>query len=343
MSRSGTCGPSGRPTSTGGRSTHRRRSSHGCATRRMTSPSSSRRRRTTGTERSSPTGASWPRPGTPSSSAVPRRSPRRLLAAARHAHPRGRGRGAARAARRRPRCWRAPAGRARLRRPRGTTRGDDGGVLRSRRAAVHPTGARVGAGRRPEWRRSARWHAEVSASSGFVQRERRYTHTVESSHELARFAAHHVPFYEQLHAQRLGVGVGANGRLLTEQPGGVPSACWRSGTEHRARAAVLERLRGDGSGGCGMGLVAVVGKPGAGAARWRSPAKRCHRVNSFGLPDRVLRNRPNAPGPSRASRSRARSRPSPASCRPSSGIRGLGRRWPRPGADRDAQARRHGS
>jgi len=58
---------------------------------------------------------------------------------------------------------------------------------------------------RPEWRRSARWHADVSASSGFEQRERRYTHTVETSDELARFAAHHVPFYEQLHAHRLDV------------------------------------------------------------------------------------------------------------------------------------------
>ena len=41
-------------------------------------------------------------------------------------------------------------------------------------------------GERPEWRRSARWHVDVSASSGFEQRERRYTHTVESSDELAR-------------------------------------------------------------------------------------------------------------------------------------------------------------
>lgn len=60
-------------------------------------------------------------------------------------------------------------------------------------------------GERPEWRRSARWHADVSASSRFEQRGRRYTHTVESSDELARFAAHHVPFYEQLHAHRLDV------------------------------------------------------------------------------------------------------------------------------------------
>ena len=60
-------------------------------------------------------------------------------------------------------------------------------------------------GERPEWRRSARWHVDVSASSGFEQRERCYADTVESSDELARFAAHHVPFYEQLRAQRLDV------------------------------------------------------------------------------------------------------------------------------------------
>jgi hypothetical protein len=60
-------------------------------------------------------------------------------------------------------------------------------------------------GERPEWRRSARWHVGVSASSGFEQGERRYTHTVESSDELAQFADHHRPYYEQLHAQRLDV------------------------------------------------------------------------------------------------------------------------------------------
>lgn len=60
-------------------------------------------------------------------------------------------------------------------------------------------------GERPEWRRSARWHAAVSRSSGFEQRGRRYAHTLETSNELARFAAHHLPFYQQLHAQRLAV------------------------------------------------------------------------------------------------------------------------------------------
>jgi Sulfotransferase domain len=60
-------------------------------------------------------------------------------------------------------------------------------------------------GERPEWRRYARWHADASASSGFERRERAYPHTVENSAELARFAAHHRPFYEQLYAQRLDV------------------------------------------------------------------------------------------------------------------------------------------
>jgi hypothetical protein len=60
-------------------------------------------------------------------------------------------------------------------------------------------------GERAEWRRSARWHLDVSASSGFVRREREYAHTVENSPDLARLAAHHRPFYERLYAQRLDV------------------------------------------------------------------------------------------------------------------------------------------
>jgi Sulfotransferase domain len=60
-------------------------------------------------------------------------------------------------------------------------------------------------GDRPEWRRSARWHVDVSASSGFAAPEHQYAHTAETSDELARYAAHHLPFYEQLHAQRLDV------------------------------------------------------------------------------------------------------------------------------------------
>ena len=78
-------------------------------------------------------------------------------------------------------------------------------------------------GERPEWRRSAHWHTDVSASSGFAPHGRSYTHTVESSDELARCAAHHRPLYEQLHAQRLDVAAwGANGGLLTGGVAGVP-------------------------------------------------------------------------------------------------------------------------
>jgi hypothetical protein len=58
-------------------------------------------------------------------------------------------------------------------------------------------------GERSEWRRSARWHSDVSASSGMEERGGVYTHTVETSDRLAGFAAYHRPFYEQLHAERL--------------------------------------------------------------------------------------------------------------------------------------------
>jgi sulfotransferase family protein len=60
-------------------------------------------------------------------------------------------------------------------------------------------------GERPEWRRYARWHVDASASSGFERYEHAYPHTVENSPDLARFAAHHRPFYERLYAQRLDV------------------------------------------------------------------------------------------------------------------------------------------
>lgn len=60
-------------------------------------------------------------------------------------------------------------------------------------------------GPRPEWRRSARWHEDASDSSGFRPRERAYHHTVGNSGHLARLAARHRPFYDQLHAQRLDV------------------------------------------------------------------------------------------------------------------------------------------
>jgi hypothetical protein len=60
-------------------------------------------------------------------------------------------------------------------------------------------------GERPEWRRTARWHAAASASSGFQPPERHYADTVDTSPDLARFAAHHAPFYAHLHTHRLDV------------------------------------------------------------------------------------------------------------------------------------------
>jgi hypothetical protein len=60
-------------------------------------------------------------------------------------------------------------------------------------------------GEQPAWRRSARWHADTSNSTGFERHERAYRHTVENSGKLARYAAHHRPFYEQLYAQRMDV------------------------------------------------------------------------------------------------------------------------------------------
>jgi hypothetical protein len=60
-------------------------------------------------------------------------------------------------------------------------------------------------GEQPEWHRSARWHTDASSSSGFERHERRYPHTVENSEKLARYAAHHRPFYEQLYARRMNI------------------------------------------------------------------------------------------------------------------------------------------
>ena len=58
-------------------------------------------------------------------------------------------------------------------------------------------------GERPEWQRSARWHVDVSKTSGFVRLGRAHGATVGTSPALTRFAAHHRPFYEALRADRL--------------------------------------------------------------------------------------------------------------------------------------------
>jgi hypothetical protein len=54
--------------------------------------------------------------------------------------------------------------------------------------------------RRPEENASSSY-----ALHGFERRERVYSHTVENSRDLARFAALHQPFYKVLYAQRLDV------------------------------------------------------------------------------------------------------------------------------------------
>lgn len=59
------------------------------------------------------------------------------------------------------------------------------------------------AGGRAEWRRSARWHRDVEATRGFERRDRPYARTVDSDPRLAELCAHHRPFYEALHRQRL--------------------------------------------------------------------------------------------------------------------------------------------
>lgn len=60
-------------------------------------------------------------------------------------------------------------------------------------------------GDRPDWRRFARWHVDAAASSRFERRGRVYPQTVENSAKLSRFAAHHLPFYEKLYAERLNI------------------------------------------------------------------------------------------------------------------------------------------
>ena len=68
---------------------------------------------------------------------------------------------------------------------------------------ILPAALRWEPGDRPEWRRSARWHRDVSATDRFVRVASQHPETVETSEELARFAAHHRPAYERLRMRRL--------------------------------------------------------------------------------------------------------------------------------------------
>jgi hypothetical protein len=58
-------------------------------------------------------------------------------------------------------------------------------------------------GERDEWRRSARWHTRVSQSSGFTQAATSYEITATNNAMLARYSAHHEPFYQKLRAHRI--------------------------------------------------------------------------------------------------------------------------------------------
>ena len=58
-------------------------------------------------------------------------------------------------------------------------------------------------GERDEWRQSARWHTRVSQSNGFTQSATSYEITTANNAMLARYSAHHEPFYRQLRTHRI--------------------------------------------------------------------------------------------------------------------------------------------
>ena len=61
-------------------------------------------------------------------------------------------------------------------------------------------------GARAEWARSARWHRDASASTGFGAPTDRDRHGLLSHPEVVRFARRHGPPYEEMRRQRLEVG-----------------------------------------------------------------------------------------------------------------------------------------
>src|SRR5580692_10377891 len=60
-------------------------------------------------------------------------------------------------------------------------------------------------GARDEWRQSARWHARVSESTGFTQSPTSYETTTANNAMLARYSAHHEPFYRALRAHKIAI------------------------------------------------------------------------------------------------------------------------------------------
>lgn len=88
--------------------------------------------------------------------------------------------------------------------------GDPQGIVRAycSRVAIPyiPQALRWTPGERSEWRPTARWHAEVSASTGFTTSSCDYDLDVASHPVLAGYLAYHLRFYEALHRQRLTAG-----------------------------------------------------------------------------------------------------------------------------------------
>jgi hypothetical protein len=60
-------------------------------------------------------------------------------------------------------------------------------------------------GDREEWRQSARWHVRVSESTGFTQSPTSYETTTANNAMLARYSAHHAPFYRALRARKIAI------------------------------------------------------------------------------------------------------------------------------------------
>jgi hypothetical protein len=59
---------------------------------------------------------------------------------------------------------------------------------------------------RPEWQRTSRWHELTSRTSGFASVDTVYLDTVDNNPLLAEYHAHHLPYYQKLHHNRLPVG-----------------------------------------------------------------------------------------------------------------------------------------
>jgi hypothetical protein len=69
-----------------------------------------------------------------------------------------------------------------------------------RRSALH-----WAPGDRDEWRPSARWHVRVSESTGFTPSPTSYETTTANNAMLARYSAHHEPFYHALRACKIAI------------------------------------------------------------------------------------------------------------------------------------------